>query len=674
MLMKKISLTITRSILVLISVALAFILASGATLKSHADSIPSRVDAAVQWAIAEANDDSHGYSLTNRWGPDYDCGTFVVSAFTNGGGFSFNGFVGTKSMVTAFTNAGFTWIPASTLGIMPNNTVPSTLKRGDIILDIDRHVELYVGNGNTAAAHSDRGNPQTGDQTGTEVSVSPYYNGVSGIFWDGVLRYTGSSSGNNSSNNSNSNKGSNTVKATPLKSVVAYDKTYTGKSQTPTVAIYDKNGRRVYSGYKLTTSGSTKNAGTVTVTVKGLGTYSGTVKTTYTIKPASASKATIAKVSTRTYNGKTITPKPSIKLNGKKLKRNVDYTLSATNKNTKGVVTATFKKNYKGKVSRKFKIKKAKLKASAVQLEDSKVEYNGTAQSPDVKVSSFQEGVDYTVSCSNNVNAGKATMKVKGTRMVTGLVTKNFDIEPKEITPDDVKVSEMTYTGAVQEPEITIEGLVKNKDFSVFFNDNDANFKNAGVHKNGLIIRGLNNYTGEIDLCYTIHARSLYDTKIEGVRDFTYNGKNQSQSHLNLIYSNEVLTAPMVLVENRDYTVSSTGGFKTIGKKKLQVKGINNFKDTLTYTFYIRPSVPKLSLKSAYNGATVKVKKVSGDPNYQIRIRKAGSSSWKTHNLKQNTVRVLTGLGRHKTYEVSVRAYKDGAYSEWSASETVKTA
>ena len=40
---------------------------------------------AVQWAVDTANDQSHGYSQQNRWGPDYDCSSFVLSAFKAAG-------------------------------------------------------------------------------------------------------------------------------------------------------------------------------------------------------------------------------------------------------------------------------------------------------------------------------------------------------------------------------------------------------------------------------------------------------------------------------------------------------------------------------------------------------------------------------------------------------------
>jgi hypothetical protein len=674
-----------RHLLVTVVLTLALLLGFGIAQTSHADSIPSRVESAVQWAIATANDESHGYTLNPslRWGPDYDCGTFVVSAFTNGGGFSFSGFVGTKSMLQSFTNAGFTWVPASQLGITLNNVAPASLQRGDILLDMDRHTELYLGNGMTAAAHSDRGHPETGDQTGTEVSVAPYYNGVSGISWDGVLRYTGTSanSGNSSSssssrsgNSGNSSNGSNSGSSSSgssanasskisLKSVKAYNKTYTGKSQSPSLVIYDANGRRVYSGYSVKTSGSTTNAGTVKVTVKGLGAHTGTVKTSYRIYPKNASSAVIAAISAKTYTGKMIVPNAAVRLNGVKLKKNRDYTLSAVNNNTRGTLTATFCNNYTGKVSRSFTINKATLTSSNVKLESSKVQYNGSAQEPEVKVSSFQKGTDYTVTCSNNVNAGKATMKVRGCRMVKGSVTKTFSIVPKTLESDDVQVADAVYSGSEQEPDVTAAGLTKGKDYQVFRSDSDQ-YVNAGTYT--IILRGINNYTGDLNASYVIQPRSLKEVKTSGLQDFTYNGKNQKQNLLTLTLERENGETPVSLAQGTDYTESCASGFKSIGKKKLLLTGTGNYKDTISLTYYVKPKTPSVKFSSLFSGLKITAGKVSGSPKYQISVRKSGSKSWKTYSLSTSRVRRFSSLGRGKTYQIRVRAYKDGAYSSWS--------
>ncbi|MEE0930905.1 MAG: cohesin domain-containing protein [Acutalibacteraceae bacterium] len=140
----------------------------------------SVVEDAISWAIAIANDNSHGYSQSSRWGPDYDCSSLVISAFRAAGCDTGNATY-TGNMRSQFTAHGFQWIPWSQIGGTGN------LQRGDILLNEKTHTEIYLGNNQNVGAHSNRGYPQTGDQTGTEVSVSGYYYHP----WDGVLRYAG---------------------------------------------------------------------------------------------------------------------------------------------------------------------------------------------------------------------------------------------------------------------------------------------------------------------------------------------------------------------------------------------------------------------------------------------------------------------------------------------------
>lgn len=139
------------------------------------------VEKAISWAVSIANDNSHGYSQSSRWGPDYDCSSFVISAFKNAG-VNVGTATYTGNMRSQFTQHGFQWIPWSQIGGVSN------LQRGDILLNEKTHTEIYLGGNQNVGAHSSRGYPQTGDQTGTEVSVSGYYYHP----WDGVLRYAGS--------------------------------------------------------------------------------------------------------------------------------------------------------------------------------------------------------------------------------------------------------------------------------------------------------------------------------------------------------------------------------------------------------------------------------------------------------------------------------------------------
>lgn len=143
------------------------------------------VEAAVKWAIAIANDNSHGYDQGNRWGPDYDCSSLVYEAFRVGGGFNLpvhSGYTG--SMINDFTKIGFKWM--TNLG-----NSQAGLLRGDILLNTGAHTEIYIGGGMNVGAHSNEfggitgGRP--GDQSGREISQGQYYN----FPWNGVLRYVG---------------------------------------------------------------------------------------------------------------------------------------------------------------------------------------------------------------------------------------------------------------------------------------------------------------------------------------------------------------------------------------------------------------------------------------------------------------------------------------------------
>ena len=146
------------------------------------------IENAISWALGIADDDSHGYSqLQNRrWGnPDYDCSTFVITAFANAG-CDVEGATYTGNMRSVFENAGFTWIPKSQIDLSNS----SQLVRGDILLNEANHTEIYIGNNQRVGAHTgtydiyDRNSP--GDNNGREISIYNYSNSSN---WDGVLRY-----------------------------------------------------------------------------------------------------------------------------------------------------------------------------------------------------------------------------------------------------------------------------------------------------------------------------------------------------------------------------------------------------------------------------------------------------------------------------------------------------
>lgn len=152
---------------------------SGSSVSANAAN--ATMERAINWAIGIANDNSHGYSQTNRNGnPDYDCSSLVINAMKYAGINVGNAYY-TGNMKSEFTAHDFVWIPWSEIGSTAN------LKRGDVLLrrsNSSGHTELYLGNNKNVGAHSDY-DGRGGDSSGREINVASYYYGN----WQGVLRY-----------------------------------------------------------------------------------------------------------------------------------------------------------------------------------------------------------------------------------------------------------------------------------------------------------------------------------------------------------------------------------------------------------------------------------------------------------------------------------------------------
>lgn len=155
-----------------------------------------KIENATQWMINLANDNSHGYDQTYRWGEygDYDCSSAVITAWqTAGVSVKSNGATYTGNMKSVFLKCGFSDVTSSV--VLSNG---SGLQRGDVLLNVSSHTAMFIGSGQIVHASINENGGTTGgkagDQTGKEICIRSYYNKP----WDCILRYNEGSS--NSSN------------------------------------------------------------------------------------------------------------------------------------------------------------------------------------------------------------------------------------------------------------------------------------------------------------------------------------------------------------------------------------------------------------------------------------------------------------------------------------------
>ena len=149
----------------------------------------------------------------------------------------------------------------------------------------------------------------------------------------------------------------------------------------------------------------------------------------------SISKASVTlSTSTYAYDGKAKTPSVTVKVGGKTLKKDTDYTVSYSNNTKVGTakVTITGKGNYTGSVSKTYSIKNNFKKATVSGISNKSYTGKNITQSVTVKYNgkTLKKGTDYTVSYSSNKNIGTATVKIAGKGSYTGTIAKTFKINP----------------------------------------------------------------------------------------------------------------------------------------------------------------------------------------------------------------------------------------------------
>lgn len=420
-------------------------------------------------------------------------------------------------------------------------------------------------------------------------------------------------------------------------------KTYTGKAQTQSITVKYRN-KTLKNGKDYTVSYQNNiNAGTAYVIIKGKGSYSGTVKRSFTIKPAIIYKqCTFYKIASQYYTGSQIKPVPKIKNGTTTLKNGTDFTLTYQNNVNKGTAKVYIKGkgNYSGSCSLTFSITARPV--STLKITVPSVTYNGKAQKPAVTVKynnyKFKNGADYTLSYKNNTKIGTATVTVKGKGKLSGTKSVTFKINAKPIKNAVITYNNsLTYNGSTLSPAVTVKygnaTLKKNTDYTVAYSNN----VNAGTGT--ITITGKGIYGGSVKKTFTIKKLGISATAVSGTGNKVYTGSM-------------IKPVPAVKVGGRtlkngtDFTVSYKNNTEP-GTATLKVTGKGNYSGSVSKTFKITArainDVEVTVPDTVFTGEQVKPDVVVSYGNYQFTNNSDYTLSFKDNvNIGTASV-VVTG-------------------------------
>lgn len=383
------------------------------------------------------------------------------------------------------------------------------------------------------------------------------------------------------------------------------DQTYTGSAICPSVTVYVSN-VVLREGVDYTVSYyNNVNIGTATVTITGIGSYSGTRTTTFRITGPNLYSATIAAIPDQLYTGSYLQPTVTVTVNNITLRQGTDYIVSYSNNRNVGTatVTVTGRGSYNGTKTATFRIL-GKDVSNATVNSISTQRYTGEEIRPAVTVKigsvTLQQNVDYTLSYRDNTRPGTASIIISGVGTCSGSKTVTFKIAQASLSRATVKVSDQTYDGEAQTPHVTVkldgEELEEDLDFEVEYRNNKKPGKATAV------ITGIGDYSGTKKGYFVIKPKKVTWVSAKA----TTNSKGKAAS---LSWKKDSYASGYEL----HYSKKKASGYKCAGtlNKNTYTECTHNRRPSGTYYYKVRSYILVDGIKcySAYsNVKKVKIK------------------------------------------------------------------
>ena len=460
--------------------------------------------------------------------------------------------------------------------------------------------------------------------------------------------------------------------------------TYTGEAVTKDIKnvkskttnlVADRDYKIVYTNDNVNAKAVSEK--TVTVSIVGMGDWSGTIVLgTFDITPAVIKRADITVPEKVQYDGSLqtandylagkVTVKAETTVNGSTKKIDVPadaykLTCTADKLAVGGVITTKIAKDdisnknftidITGGATEVTAAKTTKITNKDIADTNVKVEvegsytYTGKEIVPAVKVSvdgvELAKDIDYKIkSCTNNVNAGEATVTVEGDGDYSGTQTVKFtinkanlsDVKVEAKTKTDAEKAAFTYTGKQVKPttgnfKITLNGVeLKASDFAITYPTTSKVNVNVGDATVALApVKDNKNFIGDKkDVAFKILPRALSTSNLNGsFYAFDENGDKIDFTKTNYVFGydgtektfKDIKFVPSVakynsmnLVEGKDYEIKYFNNI-TGPTAAVYVVGIGNYTGSTKFDGSDTTYTVKQDFK--IEGVTVKRKNIT---------------------------------------------------------------
>ena len=252
---------------------------------------------------------------------------------------------------------------------------------------------------------------------------------------------------------------------------------------------------------------------------------------------------------------------------------------------------------------------------------DTAYSYSGAAVTPTYEViakltndTTLVENTDYTAACTNNVEAGTATLTVTGTGNYSGTLSATYTVNKLDISKATITyTNSYVYTGSA----VTLSDLVisyngqtiSTDNYTVSYANNTKVAQSTDTNAPTATITGKGNLTGEYAAKFTISAQTLVDLKVTlGGKETTNYGDTGAKrtTTYTAVYDGKKKTpTPVIwnsagtkkLTKGTDYTVSYTNntnaaestnedGTLNANAPFVTITGKGNYAGTVVYVYF----------------------------------------------------------------------------------------